>query len=457
VREIEALYLRAIAAARRCIYVENQYLTVLGLADALAARLAERDGPEVVIIGPKECEGLIETAVMDHGRALFLDRLRAADRCDRLRVLHPVNSEGGEEPIPINVHAKLMIVDDRLLVVGSANLSNRSMRLDTECNVALEAQDETGKGVVLRARDTLLGEHLGCDPATLAARIGELGSIVAAIDALNGGERRLEPLAIEPVSLPPELAASVAFTDPSEPLSMAALERRLAPPSRRRRLLAIAWRGALTLLALLALALLARSELFGDSSALSETLRVAEQYRTSWIGLAAVLAAFLLSSLLFVPVNLVIAGTGAIFGPLLGAGYALAGALIAAALAFAIGRALGRDWVRRLATRRVTAFNQRLNRHGLVAMTVLRMLPVAPFTLVNLIAGASEIRTRDYLLGSLIGMTPGIVLMTLVGDRLGAWLRDPDIANLAVVVGLAAVALALAWALRRWSIRRTRA
>ena len=456
IREIETLYLRAIGAARRSVYIENQYLTVLPVADALAARLGEPDGPEVVIVGPKECEGVVETAVMDRGRAQFLERLRAADRFGRLRVLHPVNAEGANPPMPINVHAKLMIVDDRLLMVGSANLSNRSMRLDTECNLALEAQDDSDRHAVLRARDALLGEHLGCDGATLAARVRALGSIVAAIDASNGGARRLEPLEIAPVSLPPELVAGVALTDPSEPLSMAVLEDRLAPPSRRRRLLALALRVAITLLALLAVALVVRSDLVGESGAISEALRLAEQNRTSWQGLVAVLLAFLLSSLLFVPVTIVIAGTGALFGPLLGPVYALAGSLLAAAAAFAVGRLLGRDWVRQLASRRVMALNRRLTRHGLVAMAVLRLFPVAPFTVVNLIAGASELRARDYMLGSLIGMSPGIVLMTLFGDRLGAWLRDPNVGNLAVVVGIAALALALAWVLTRWARRRTR-
>jgi uncharacterized membrane protein YdjX (TVP38/TMEM64 family) len=88
-------------------------------------------------------------------------------------------------------------------------------------------------------------------------------------------------------------------------------------------------------------------------------------------------------------------------------------------------------------------------------MTVLRLLPIAPFTVINLVAGTSELRMRDFLLGSLFGMAPGIVLITLFGDRLGAWLRRPDVANLGVVVGFAAAALALTWALRRWSRRRT--
>jgi phospholipase D1/2 len=74
---------------------------------------------------------------------------------------------------------------------------------------------------------------------------------------------------------------------------------------------------------------------------------------------------------------------------------------------------------------------------------------------VNLVAGASKIRTRDYLLGSLIGMAPGVTLMTVFGDRLGAWLRHPNAGNLMVVVGIALAALLLTWALRRWSRRRT--
>jgi phospholipase D1/2 len=453
-REIEALYLSAIGAARRCIYIENQYLTVLPIADALAARLGERHGPEVVIIGPKQCEAFIETAVMDRGRALCLDRLRSADQFGRLRVLHPVSAEKAE-PTLIHLHSKLLIVDDRLLVVGSANLCNRSMRLDTECNLAIEAQNEADRAAVLRSRDELLGEHLGCDAATFSARAEALDSVVAAIDALNGGARRLEALTVEPVPMPPELVAGVALTDPSEPITMDLLERQLVPPSRRRRLGAMASRAALTLLVIVALAVAVRSELVGATGALTEVLRFAEHNRLSFLGVGAVLGAFCLATLLFVPVNFVIAATGALFGPFLGLLYALAGALLAAGLSFAVGRALGRRWVRRLASRRINAVNKRLNQHGLLAMTVLRLLPIAPFTVVNLVAGASEIRTRHYLLGSLFGMAPGVVLITLFGDRLGAWLRRPDVVNLGVVVAVAAVALALSWALRRWSRRRT--
>ena len=87
-------------------------------------------------------------------------------------------------------------------------------------------------------------------------------------------------------------------------------------------------------------------------------------------------------------------------------------------------------------------------------MALLRLMPVAPFSVVNLVAGASAIRFRDFILGSAIGMLPGVALMTLFGDRLGAWLRRPDLGNLAILVAVTVAVVALAIVLRRWSRRR---
>jgi uncharacterized membrane protein YdjX (TVP38/TMEM64 family) len=187
------------------------------------------------------------------------------------------------------------------------------------------------------------------------------------------------------------------------------------------------------------------------------SLDFAERHGASLTGLVSVVLGFLLSTLVFVPVNLMIALTAAALGPWLGFGYALSGVLVAAALTFAIGRAFGRDWVRRVGGRRAAAVHRRLDRHGLWAILLLRMLPIAPFGVVNLVAGASEIRSRDFMLGSLIGMSPGIALMTLFGDRLGVWLRQPEPINLLALAAVAGLAVALAVVLRRWSVRHARA
>src|SRR3546814_2584573 len=97
----------------------------MAIAGALATRLAEPDGPEVVLIGPKEGKGWMEREVMDRGKAAFVCALREADKHGRLRVFYPTGAEESDEWVM--VHAKLMIVDDRLVRVDSTNLNNRSM------------------------------------------------------------------------------------------------------------------------------------------------------------------------------------------------------------------------------------------------------------------------------------------------------------------------------------------
>jgi phosphatidylserine/phosphatidylglycerophosphate/cardiolipin synthase-like enzyme len=123
VREVEALSLAAIAAARHTIYLENQYLAASRLVDALAARLTEDDGPEIVIVLPRRGKNRLERETMDGARHRLIQVLWAADDHDRLGIYWPATDGGA----PIYVHSKVMVVDDRLLRIGSSNLNNRSM------------------------------------------------------------------------------------------------------------------------------------------------------------------------------------------------------------------------------------------------------------------------------------------------------------------------------------------
>ena len=139
VREVERLYGDAIASARETIYIENQYFTAGKVAEALEARLRDPHGPEVVLIMPYRNSGWLEEAAMGSLRALLLKRLKEADRHGRMQVYYPFVPGLGDRYE--NVHAKVLVVDDRLVRVGSSNLSNRSMGLDTECDLAVEAQE----------------------------------------------------------------------------------------------------------------------------------------------------------------------------------------------------------------------------------------------------------------------------------------------------------------------------
>jgi len=219
VSEIERLCRDAIAAARRVIYCENQYLASASIADALAARLAEPDGPEVVIVNPQTAEGWLEEQAMGTARAMILRRLRDADRDRRLRVYYPVTQRGE----PIYVHAKVLIIDDHLLRIGSSNLNNRSMGFDTESDLAIEALEDSDVGEVVRERITgfrneLLAEHLGVERAEVAAALREHGSLVAAIDALRRPDgRTLMPLEAEPPGEAERLVPDYRLLDPEYP------------------------------------------------------------------------------------------------------------------------------------------------------------------------------------------------------------------------------------------------
>ena len=154
------------------------------------------------------------------------------------------------------------------------------------------------------------------------------------------------------------------------------------------------------------------------------------------------------------PITLLILATAIVFGPVSAFLYALAGSLLGAAVTFAAGRALGRDAVRRLAGHRLNHLSRRLARRGLLAVVAVRIIPVAPFTVVNLAAGASHISFRDFALGTALGMLPGIFAITLFSERVLAAVQQPSALTLAtlgaVVLGIAAAA----WLLRRLLQRR---
>ena len=163
-----------------------------------------------------------------------------------------------------------------------------------------------------------------------------------------------------------------------------------------------------------------------------------------------VVATFVVGGFAFVPVMLMIAASGVAFGPLFGFLDAAAGAFTSAAVGFFVGRSVGRETVRRLAGNRLNRISRRLAEHGLVTVTVLRLLPVAPYVLVNLVAGAMQIRFRDYFAGTVLGMTPGIVMMTLVGVSAGEVMHRPNPLRILVFVA-ALLSLALVgYGLQRW-------
>lgn len=204
----------AIAAARRHIYIETQYLASFGVGEALAARLREPGGPEVAILVTCFSRGMIEQFVMASNRDRLIRGLKKADRFGRLRVMYAVVPDGDGE-CEVLIHSKVVVVDDVFVRVGSSNLNNRSEGLDTECDVAVEARTPAERHAIAALRNRLLAEHLDACEGDVAAAIGR-GSLVAAIDRLNTRPRGLRPFAIGPAG-PTAPLPGTALLDPSRP------------------------------------------------------------------------------------------------------------------------------------------------------------------------------------------------------------------------------------------------
>ena len=464
VREIATLALESIAAARRFIYAENQYLTSAAVGSTLARRLEEPDGPEVVLVLPREEHGWLEQSSMGVLRARVIQRLVDSDRHGRLRLFYPTVPQLAGACV--NVHDKVMIIDDRLARVGSANLSNRSMGLDTECDLVLDADIAPAlQPVIAQLRDRLLAEHMGVEPRAVADALDARGSLIAAIDALRAAAgadaRTLAPLP-RPAPADPAAAPATMYglafldglaCDPERPAPDQLIATFVPAPLRRpvRRSLA-GW--AIVVAAAAALVAVWR---------LTPLASLLDAERLAALGLALashpaapaiVLAGYVAGALVFFPITLLLGATALVFPAPTAVVYCLGGALTSAATTYAIGRLVGRFRPRWLAGPRAVRVHQQLRRRGTLAIIAARVLPVGNFSLINIIAGALGIPFGKYMLGNTIGLLPGVLALTIFADRLGAALRKPQARNFIVLAVVAIILCVLMWSLRRRMARR---
>lgn len=455
ISEIKALYGRAVATAERFIYIENQYLTADSFAEALTRRMVENPSLEVIVIGPRQPAGWLEARTMGAGRALFAGRLEKVGVIDRFRLVYPVVGDGGEET-PVLVHAKMMTVDDTFLQIGSANLNNRSMGMDSECNLAIEAATAAEEDAIAALRDRLLAEHLGIAPEAVKASFAEHESPLRAFDQLveNGG--RLEIIQ-DHAPWDDDLAHTLRdVADSERPIDHEDLVGDMFAPEfgaeggRRKSIIKFGLVAAFLVGLLLTWRISPLSE-WADPTRLEPLVEAFAE--RAWAPLIAV-GAYVAGGLVMFPVTVLIALTAMTFGPGTGFLYAAAGSALSAAVTYQLGAMAGRRGLRQLMGKRLNKVSRALSKRGILSVAALRLVPIAPFTIVNLIAGASHIRFRDYIFGTLVGMAPGIAVMTALGDRLRHILHNPSATNIGLLVLVVAVWIALSVGLQMVLARR---
>jgi phospholipase D1/2 len=376
-------------------------------------------------------------------RERVLHDLVAADRDGRLRLVHPVASRARD--CCVFVHSKVMIVDEQFLRIGSSNLSNRSLGLDTECDLAIEASgDPRIVAGIERVRARLLAEHLGVSAEAFRRELAARGSLIATVDALGAGDRGLCGIEVDPSPDAPLVPADLGV-DPEGPLRVTRAIDRFLPDilrAERRSRGRFAVTVAVVTALVIGLGFLWRTPPFDvwlDPARLYELAQAVSRHPAAGL---AVIGAFVAGALLSVPLNLLIVVTVLVFRGVAGGAYAFAGALAGALVTYAIGRWIGRSTLDALAGSVLGGLVQKLAGRGLVSVALLRIVPVAPATLVNLACGAVRIRLRDYLLGSAIGFLPGIVALSVL-------IRRPSLREAATVGAIALVLGLIVWRVRR--------
>ena len=163
-----------------------------------------------------------------------------------------------------------------------------------------------------------------------------------------------------------------------------------------------------------------------------------------------ILLAYVVGSLTMFPITVLILATAIVFGPLLGIAYSFAGCLLGSVVTYAIGYLVGKDFVQRLAGRKWKRIEQGMGKSGIMAVAAIRLLPIAPFTIVNIVSGAFKIPLRDYFTGSLLGLAPGIVLTNFFAHQFARALRNPGVGSYAfLAAAIVVTVLGILWFRRK--------
>ncbi|MDP1583305.1 MAG: VTT domain-containing protein [Bradyrhizobium sp.] len=449
VDEVARLFEASINTADRFIYIENQFTSATEIAEMLARRMADVPALRVLIVTPKAHSSWLESQAMHGGRGGFMTPFVAAGVADRLRILYPAVADG-ESSAAVMIHSKVMIIDDRFLRVGSANINNRSMGADTECDLAFEADSEEHLEFIRGQRRRLIGHFCGVDEDTIAENEDDLLGFLDR-HAASGTGRVLLPIDCEATSLGAMADIIQPIADPKTPLNLQRTARRMWT---LRTVLAVAG----TVVALAGLALAWQTTLLRDFTDIGYVSSVISRYSQSAFAPLFAVMAFVLGGLVVFPVVVLIAATAAALGPWMGALSATVGVLASSLLLFMIGRFLGHKRLQSLLGARALRVQRRIVGKGVVAVALIRMVPVAPFSVVNVFAGASQLRLTDFLVGTVIGMAPGIVTMAALGGQIADFARNASWSN-AIPLGLTillwiAVCLAVQFVVTWWSGRR---
>ncbi|MFW7378781.1 MAG: VTT domain-containing protein [Oligoflexus sp.] len=455
VREVEFLYLDMIKAAQKFIYLENQYLTSSRIVTALAQVLQKGEqAPEVIIVLPKRAGGWLEANTMGLMQNAALFELKRADERGKLKIVYPEDKKLRGDAY-ITVHSKLMIVDGLMARVGSANLNHRSMGLDTECDIVVDAsQDEHVRQGVMAFLASLLADHLGLKFERVDQEL-ENASLLAAIETLN---RQHQHKSFEDVQVDEsraELGRSIAEAELLDMERPSKFEQNLdhwafisEKVGKKEPFLRRNFGMVVTALLAIGIALLIALTPLKDwlnPGELEERARfLGGPLEISLVGFVA----FVLSGFIFIPLNLLIIVSASILPAWNAFILIFIGTIGSATSGYLLGRLMKDRVFERFLGKRSKKVLLRIQKGGLPSILFVRVVPVAPHALINLTAGFSRIKFWHFILGTAIGSLPGSITLVLFQRSLIEVVSDFSMTSLLILIGIVVVIAGIIYLLR---------
>jgi phospholipase D1/2 len=453
VYEIEKMYLDEIAIAEEFIYIENQYLTRRKIARALNERMQEQPKLRILIVSSFDPQGLVERMCMWSGRILFERTLHRNGMQSRVCLAYPGSQKDGVFKA-VRIHSKLMIVDDRYLHIGSSNLNNRSMKLDTECDLIYEAGDKKSREKISDIRNDLIREHTGFDIKTIESIIHRHDDPHTFLHLFPKSRQRL--MKIRDMQffhhIPKRIAFKLADPDvkPMPGFPVQGIDDRYFP---RYKLL-----GALFIFILsLIFIIMWRSGVLEDYSSRENLMRTFTEIRDSRWSVPYGISIYILLVMMFVPVTALTGVTAVIFGFWEGLIISFSGSMLSAALGFFIGQRLSPGLRHLISGKAIEKVKSYAEKSTIPSMTFLRMIPIAPFSAVNIALGALHVPFNVYIAGTFFGLAPGKFITLIMAQSLGDLWLAPDLKKLLPVAGVIFLWLLVVWLThilhRQWQAR----
>lgn len=462
---IEEMYLAEIMKAERFIYMENQYFTRESIAEALNAQLRKKPNLKVVLVSSYNPQGVAEQKILWSGRVKFYEMLKKGGVANRVVMVYPASEVNGNRAT-VRIHSKFMIVDDKFMHVGSANINNRSMRVDTECDVIYAATTDAHRQKILDIRNDLIKEHTGREPEQTEEIIAKSNRVHDLVERVEGSRQFFHEVTDEDFVGMADIQSKLVtlatiIGDPQGDIlpDITILPRRHADP-RRFPLQKIIF-SLLVVIFIAALAAVWRMTPLGEYINPDKLAEMFGNIQDNPAAGITAIAVYVGLSLVMVPTAALTAGVAMTFGPTYGFVISLAAAMTSAVIGFMLGRLVKPELLGMMMGSAIERVRQHTENSSIASITFLRILPIAPFSAVNIALGLVKVPVISFFVGTLLGFLPGTIILTFMGESLAMLWKHQDATSMALVgAGLAlwiGIIVASQMVYRRWQNKHGKA